>query len=81
MKIGYDNVGRSIMIINAIDDKNFAIIISMVLTGSVRSSSYEPKLNSSEKSLIVTAGITKQKNSGSHEKKSLKSAIPLIKNG
>ena len=53
--------------------------MSRVVTGKVRNTSYEPVLNSSEKSLMVTAGITKVNMSGSLEKKSRKSARPSRK--
>jgi hypothetical protein len=60
--------------------KNLPRAISVKETGIVKRVSYEPIFFSSEKSRIVIAGIIKEKIMGSSEKKSLKSALPKIKN-
>jgi hypothetical protein len=56
--------------------RNLPIIIFKVETGIVRRSSYDPVLNSSENSLIVTAGITNDKITGKSENIFLISACP-----
>jgi hypothetical protein len=60
--------------------KNFPITISWVWTGKVISNSYDPTLNSSDKVLIVIAGMIKDKVIGKREKKSLRFAWFITKN-
>jgi hypothetical protein len=62
------------MVIKAVAARNLPIIIFSEDTGIVKRSSYEPVLNSSEKSRIVMAGMIKENIIGRSEKKLLSSA-------
>jgi len=78
--IGYEIVGINIIMIKISKAKNFPITISWVWTGKVISNSYDPTLNSSDKVLIVIAGMIKDKVIGKREKKSLRFAWFITKN-
>jgi hypothetical protein len=68
------------MAANATAARNLPRMIFRDETGKVSRSSYDPVLNSSEKSFMVMAGIIKEKIMGSSEKKPLISAWPYRKN-
>ena len=68
------------MTTNAAAARNLPIIMFSDETGIVRINSYEPVLNSSEKSLMVTAGMINENITGKREKKFLISACPKRKN-
>jgi len=72
--MAYENVGISIIAINATADINLPTTTSRNVTGIVSKISYDPTFNSSEKSLMVTAGIIKEKITGRREKKFLRFA-------
>jgi hypothetical protein len=72
-------VGTIAITINKNEPKNFPPTISQMLNGLVNSSSKVPCFISSEKLLMVTAGIRKSNIQGEMVKNGLKSAKPESK--